>query len=556
MNKNLVTQGEIGSLTDTLGALADNLNQHVNDSLSLAHGWTLEFGSYLDSGGNYHTDFSASAPHAIPGVLNTGVNADGSLATPGTAEQHWLMIQSPTSSPSFVENNPAPYAFRPTHSQWIGPNSNGGNDAQQGSYKYRLTFNLTGLNPSGAVLSGGFLSDNATVAVYLNGVATGITAPDNAYQFGSLIQFVLKTGFVNGINTLDFLVNNSGGPTAFVCEITGTASVGGPVVIGTLFNTGVDNSNSLLPASSVDPHWKFIENPDPSNPGTSTFVVNDAGGVIPFGGPAPVWSKNGPKSKWIGCKANQSSGQPYTEPNTSGPGTYIYRLTFSLAGFNPNTVVIKGLFVSDNATTDIRLNGVSTGFKDLNTTDFVNQPFVSFLLTSGFVSGNNTLDFVVTNPTLSPSGLRVEIGGTAQLAGTNNPGRVLRVTIGSTELFVPAQLSGGIDGKPDATIPTTTGAASALTADPASDLIVGSPTNCALVTTFASEVTGITDSANAEMFNHAGDIPENVHSGLSWQQDLISTSAGYVVGHRSINIVINGVAYKIVAGTTPTGPTS
>ncbi len=556
MNKNLVTQGEIGSLTDTLGALADNLNQHVNDSLSLAHGWTLEFGSYLDTGGNYHTDFSASAPRPIPGVLNTGVNADGSLATPGTAEQHWLMIVSPHSSPSFVENTPAPYAFQPTHSQWIGPAINGHDDVSTGSYKYRLTFNLTGLNPSGAVLNGGFLSDNGVLAVYLNGVATGISGPDNAYQFSSLIPFQIKTGFVNGINTLDFLVNNSNGPSAFVCEITGTASIGGPVIIGTLFNTGVDDSNSLLPANSVDPHWKLIQNPDPSNPGTNAFVVNDVGGVVPFGSQSAVWSKNGPKSKWIGCKANQSSPSPYSEPNTVGPGNYTFRLNFDLSGFNPKTVIIKGVFVSDTYTLDIRLNGVSTGFKDLNQNDWVYQPFVNFLLTSGFVSGINTLDFVVVNTIISPSGLRVELSGTAQLAGTNNPGRILRVTIGNTELFVPAQLSGGIDGKPDATIPSTSGAASTLTADPASDLLVGSPTNCALVTTFASEVSSITDSANAEMFNHAGDIPENVHSGLSWQQDLITTSAGYVVGHRSINIVIGGVAYKIVAGTVPTGPTS
>ncbi len=551
--KNLVTQGEISSLTDSLGALADNLNTHVNDSLSLAHGWTMEFGNYLDTGGNFHTDFNASAPQAIPGVLNTGVNADGSLATPGTAEQHWIMIQSPHSSPSFVENSPAPYAFRPTRSRWIGPSINGNDDVAQGTYKYRLTFNLTGLNASSAILSGGFLSDNATTMVFLNGVATGITGPDNAYQFSSLIAFVIKTGFVSGINTLDFLVNNSGGPSAFVCEITGTATIGGPVIIPTLFNTGVDNSNSLLPANSQDPHWTLIENPDPTHPGTSTFVVNDVGGVIPFGGQSQNWSSNGPKSKWIGCKPNQSS--PSSQPNTSGAGNYIYRLSFDLTGFNPNTAVVKGVFVSDTYTLDIRLNGVSTGFKDLNTNDWIFQPFVSFIMTRGFVSGTNTLDFVVVNNIQSPSGLRVEISGTAQLASTGRPGRILRITIGSEEFFVPAQLSGGIDGKPDAVIPTTSGAASTATADPASNILVGSPTECALVTTFAADVTSITEVTNAQLFEHAGDIPENVHSGLSWQADTVTTSAGYIVGHRTINIVLNGVAYKIVGGIVPTGPT-
>jgi len=54
-NKNLVTQGELKNTVQGLTSLADNLNDHVNASMSKSHGWTGQQGFYMDSGGNYHS---------------------------------------------------------------------------------------------------------------------------------------------------------------------------------------------------------------------------------------------------------------------------------------------------------------------------------------------------------------------------------------------------------------------------------------------------------------------------------------------------------------------
>jgi hypothetical protein len=36
---------------------------------------------------------------------------------------------------------------------------------------------------------------------------------------------VINSGFINGVNTLDFIVNNDGGPTGLRVELSGTSSV-------------------------------------------------------------------------------------------------------------------------------------------------------------------------------------------------------------------------------------------------------------------------------------------------------------------------------------------
>jgi hypothetical protein len=53
--KFLVTQGELKNTITGLGALADNLNDHVNASMSKSHGWTGMQALYQDSGGCYHS---------------------------------------------------------------------------------------------------------------------------------------------------------------------------------------------------------------------------------------------------------------------------------------------------------------------------------------------------------------------------------------------------------------------------------------------------------------------------------------------------------------------
>src|SRR5262249_45642139 len=69
-----------------------------------------------------------------------------------------------------------------------------------------------------------------------------------------------------------------------------------------------------------------------------------------------------------------------------------------------------GRWATDNAGTDILINGASTG-----QTSAGFDTFTPFQITSGFFAGFNTLTFKINNAGLSPSpsGLRVEMSGLA-----------------------------------------------------------------------------------------------------------------------------------------------
>ena len=181
-----------------------------------------------------------------------------------------------------------------------------------------------------------------------------------------------------------------------------------------LYNTGVDNARVTLANSAVDPHFRLIQSADPASPGPNAIVVIDT--LFPIvSGP---WLATSPQSKWIAPKADQSGG--------SSAGDYTYRITFDMTGLDLTTAVVNGRWSSDNAGTDIRLNGVSTGLTfDGNFANF-SAPFT---LTSGFVDGTNTLDFLVNNAstTANPTAFRAELSGTAELLAP--PGTAPSITM-------------------------------------------------------------------------------------------------------------------------------
>ena len=180
------------------------------------------------------------------------------------------------------------------------------------------------------------------------------------------------------------------------------ASVACAATLPGLFNTGLDSNGVALVNGAIDPHWRLVQSADATAPGPNALVVTDTLFPIVTG----PWLASSVSSKWIGPMANQSAG--------SAAGDYRYRLTPDLTGLEPASAVITLRISSDNATTDILLNGVSTGLSyDGNFTA------LSAVLTisSGFVDGTNTLDFVVNNAstTANPTAFRAELSGTADL---------------------------------------------------------------------------------------------------------------------------------------------
>ena len=167
----------------------------------------------------------------------------------------------------------------------------------------------------------------------------------------------------------------------------------------TLFNTGVDASGTPLPHNTVgDPHYSLISVPGGT---TDTRVITSDGffPVFPFG---PYIADNS-TSAWIG---------PSSDSDLNGPeGDYVYRATFDLTGFDPATAVITGGWSSDDGGLDILINGSSLGFATADTQFSIGFSF--FSVTSGFVAGINTLDFVVNNSGSGHTALRVEMAGSA-----------------------------------------------------------------------------------------------------------------------------------------------
>jgi hypothetical protein len=174
----------------------------------------------------------AAVSHAGPitTLYNTGVDASGTPLADGTiGDPHYSLISVPSGTTDIrvrtsVGGYPIPpYVGDDSLSAWIGPNNDSMLDGPVGQYDYRTTFNLAGFNPATASITGQWSTDNEGVEILINGVATGNTIP-NPGSFMSFTSFAIGSGFGPGTNTLDFLVNNDGGPTALRVEMTGAAA--------------------------------------------------------------------------------------------------------------------------------------------------------------------------------------------------------------------------------------------------------------------------------------------------------------------------------------------
>jgi hypothetical protein len=151
-----------------------------------------------------------------------------------------------------------------------------------------------------------------------------------------------------------------------------------------LFNTGMDSNHMVLANGAVDQHYVLTTNP---NGGGSNALVVVGNGLT-----------NTTNSAWIG-NGNGASG------------TYVYQMTFNLPC--TNNVIILGQWAVDNNGA-ILLNGNPTPVATLTGGGSGNfTTWHPFTITTGLVAGQNTLDFSVTNVGAGPTGLRVELSGTA-----------------------------------------------------------------------------------------------------------------------------------------------
>lgn len=159
----------------------------------------------------------------ITGLFNTGTDASNValVGGNGVTDPHYQIVAS--TSPGFVGNQAVTfqccYAAEDADSRWISLGAGGSPGSN--TTRYRLSFDLTGLNAATAQIGGSWGADNLGT-IFLNGANTGITTSN----FSFLTSFNIATGFVSGVNNVDFEIQDFGPPTAFrVDNLAGTADL-------------------------------------------------------------------------------------------------------------------------------------------------------------------------------------------------------------------------------------------------------------------------------------------------------------------------------------------
>lgn len=415
----------------------------------------------------------------IPKLYSTGVNDDGTPLGNATKDPHYTLVESADEAylgPDLFTLTPGfpvgPWLAEGPSSRWIAPRPQQGIGNNEGQYIIRTTFDLTGFDPNKAKITGKWAVDNSGADILINGISTGLA---NNAGFGGFTDFTIETGFIEGVNTIEFVVINAPSginPTGFRAELRGTVELpdeppsvveqpkalsvvaGEPVTLsvvadgtppltyqwmrGTtvlegateatyiisaaatgdegdytvvitngagskasdvakvsvfdaipgLFATGVDDARFVVVDGTVDTHYQLVINPD----GATTEAFTQDTTLFPIvGGP---WLLAGDQSAWIG---------PRVETSGAAGGDYTYRIQVDLTGLDPTTAFVSGRWSSDNEGT-LLLNGAATGLR--NTAGF--GTWTDFSITSGFLSGTNTIEFRINNAGAGYTGLRTE----------------------------------------------------------------------------------------------------------------------------------------------------
>jgi hypothetical protein len=150
-------------------------------------------------------------------LFNTGVDAVGVVLPPNSPDPHYELAGIPPSGGPFTfVVAPLPIGWLPNDlgSQWISPTNSG--TGVPGTYVYRTKFTLDCTNT--AIITGQWSVDD-TGAIVLNGgtPSAAITTPGA----GIWHPVSITSGFVPGLNTLDFYVTNVTTETGLRVDMTG-----------------------------------------------------------------------------------------------------------------------------------------------------------------------------------------------------------------------------------------------------------------------------------------------------------------------------------------------
>jgi hypothetical protein len=158
----------------------------------------------------------SGAAQAIPiPLFNTGTDATNTAWGAGNIPDiHYSYTLSPLPAvPVTVDATGYPIAGGPwvannANSRWIGPDQS--SYGPVGNYTYATQFVLPPTtNLSTVSVSGMWATDNPGLDIEINNISTGQVSA----AFTTLVPFSITSGFQIGVNTIEFLVQNAGGPT-------------------------------------------------------------------------------------------------------------------------------------------------------------------------------------------------------------------------------------------------------------------------------------------------------------------------------------------------------
>lgn len=281
-------------------------------------------------------------------LFNTGVADDGSLLASGATDAHYVLNPSPVGPPAIVLGQsqiPNVWLDNDSSSKWIGPDVNPLGNSPVGDYTYRITFNMpAGADLSTAIIAGKWTSDNES-GIFLNGFPKDIIGPNDFVDFK---PFVITGDFMQGMNTLDFVVHNRGLETGLRVEMSGSVRCCPPpkadkcVITTSELHTMPANSNSGTPqvtigeivryrltatlSEGVSPSFRFTDHLPPGltylgNPKVA-FVSTGGSGAISSSVPAlsgaglnlsatNVGACSGPTPTFV-LPASQVTGGPFS----------------------------------------------------------------------------------------------------------------------------------------------------------------------------------------------------------------------------------------------------
>lgn len=147
-------------------------------------------------------------------LFNSGTTTAGVIAD-GKQDTNWILIQSSdTTAPGpavYVSAAPlnSNWPANTNNSKWIGPKTASQYTLQTGLYTYRYQLDLTNYDPTTATITGRWIIDDQGVDIKVNGVSSGqvnnLGASSGSFQWAN---FSLSHGFIQGVNTIDFITRN------------------------------------------------------------------------------------------------------------------------------------------------------------------------------------------------------------------------------------------------------------------------------------------------------------------------------------------------------------